>query len=451
MKDFKLKQKCLRFFCTLHSVLCAVLSRWTLDVGHWTLTSFRTLYSALCTALYPWMLDVKRWTGIQVPETRAASRALFSGTFCAILLFLVLTALFPNASPSASTVETDPLKEIFRVDPDLILGPGQGVSVSNPLVQRALSLADTKEVKTQLEHFLTDKRQEIRTSLGLSTKYLDHIKPVLEEYGLPAELAFLCIIESGYHHSAKSHAGAVGMWQMIRATSRRFDLVTDNWVDERLDFVRSTEGAARFLCYLKERFDDWDHVLAAYNAGEGRVNKAVKKAEILNLEPTFENLRLPRETRIYVPAFYAALLIALEPERYGIFPDYQLPVDFVEVKIPGGVPLASVSRQMGCDVDSLRFLNPSILRDRVPFMEGGFFLRVPCSVEPEKARIVAKNLSEIQFVSYRVRKGDTLWDISRKFGVSMSRISRAGQRKGSLSRIFPGEILLVAFTAGETG
>jgi len=384
-------------------------------------------------------------------KTRGVFRPLFSGIVSAVFLFIALTALFPDAPPSASAVGSIPVEGFVSVDPDLILGPGQGVLASGPLMQRALSLAHTKAVRTQLEHFLTDKRRGIRKSLGLSTKYLEHIRPILEEHGLPAELAFLCIIESGYQHSAKSHAGAVGMWQMIQATSKRFDLLTNRWVDDRLDFVRSTEGAARFFCYLQERFDDWDHILAAYNAGEGGVGKSIRKAELLNLEPAFENLRLPRETRIYVPAFYAALLIALEPQRYGLFPDYQPPVDFVEVQIPGGVPLATVSRRMGCDVKSLRSLNPSILKDRVPFAKRGFSLKVPCSVEPERARIVAQNLNEIQYVSYRVRKGDTLWDISRKFGVSMSRISRAEYQKGSPSIIFPGEVLLVALIGGEAG
>ena len=430
MKNFKLKPEHIQPLFTLHSLSAKALAK----------------VDALCTTF-------SRWTRKFTPEKKGAFKALLSGIFCAVLLFVALSALFPDARSSASSAEASPVEAVFRIDPDLILDPGQGVGVSasGPLMQRALSLAHTEEVRIQLEHFLTDKRPEIRESLGLSTKYLEHIKPVLEEYGLPAELGFLCVIESGYHLSARSHAGAVGMWQMIRATSTRFDLVTNRWVDERLDFIRSTEGAARFLSYLMGMFDDWDHVLAAYNAGEGRVRKAVRKAKLLNLEPTFENLRLPRETRIYVPAFYAALLIALEPDRYGLFPDYQPPVDFVEVRIPGGGPLATISRHMGCDVESLRSLNLSILRDRVPFSEGGFPLKIPCSVDPDRARTVAQSFSEIQYVSYRVRKGDTLWDISRKFGVSMSRISRAGQQKGSPSKIFPGEVLLVALTAGGAG
>lgn len=401
---------------------------WTLDsglffpVGHWTRMSFKR---------------------------NQVLKALVLVVFSAVFLSFLMSAMFPESSSTAEAVGIKADENPLEVDGNLILEPGGGMEKKGPLIERALSLASTDEVKGQLEYLLANKRDKIRRALSLSTRYLPYIKPVLEEYGLPKELAYLCIIESGYHLSARSHAGAVGMWQMIRATSRRFDLVTDNWVDDRLDFIRSTEGAARFFLYLKERFDNWDCVLAAYNAGEGRVKKAIRIARRQNLSTDFRNLSLPRETKIYVPAFYAVLLIALQPERYGIFPDYKQPLDFFEIKLPGGVPLATVSKHLGCNLNDLRQLNPSILRDRVPFRKGGFDMRIPRSVEQGRAKVAAESLNEVQYVSYRVRQGDTLWDISRKFGVSMSRISRAGRHKGSPSKIFPGEILLVVLTGGE--
>jgi len=368
-------------------------------------------------------------------------------------LFLVLAVLFPGSRSFASSPGIQPSQDVLYVDPDLILTTTQDVPplpVSS-LVRRARSLAGTDEIKAQIDHLLKENGRTMQKSLELSTRYLAHIMPILERHGLPGELAYLCLIESRYHHSARSHAGAVGMWQIIRSTSRRFDLVTDNWVDERRDFIKATEGAARFLSYLRGRFDDnWDHVLAAYNAGEGRVVTAVRKARLHKSDPEFSDLKLPRETRLYVPAFYAALLIALEPERYGLFPDYEPPLEFLEVRIPGGVPLGTVARQLGCSLADLRSLNPAVLRDRVPFTQGGFNLKVPPSIDSAKAEKVARNLSEITYVSYRVRKGDTLWDISRKFGVSISRISRVDRGRIHPTRIFPGEILLVSLT-GKAG
>jgi membrane-bound lytic murein transglycosylase D len=374
---------------------------------------------------------------------------LLSGTACAVLLFALLMAVLPDSPPSARAIGLMPVRSLVAVDPDLLLGPGAGRLGDGPLVERALALADNPRVRYQLEYLLTDKRDDILHSLALSTRYLSYMTPILEKYDLPPELAYLCIIESGYRQSARSHAGAVGMWQMIRSTSSRFDLRTDTWVDERLDFMHSTEGAAKFIKYLGKRFDDWDHILAAYNAGEGRVGKAVRRAKRAGLQPDMVNLRLPRETRIYVPAFYAALLIAMEPERYGLFPDYQPPLDYVEVQVPGGVPLSTIARHLECGEKELNALNPSILKGRIPVSGEGYLLRVPCTVGEGKAKAVAASLNEVRYVSYRVRKGDTLWDISRKFGVSISRISRAGHHRGNSSKIFPGETLLVALTAGE--
>jgi membrane-bound lytic murein transglycosylase D len=376
-------------------------------------------------------------------------RPLFSGTVCAVFLFVTLTVLFPDTTPNANAIQRPTEVLSFEVPTELILPPGTAKGFDGPLAQRALARAYRKDVRIQLDHFLTDKRADIRHSLSLSTRYLGHIVPILEKYELPPELAFLCIIESGYRQSARSHAGAVGMWQMIRATSTRFDLTSDRWVDERMDFIQSTEGAARFIRYLMDRFDDWDHILAAYNAGEGRVRKAIKRAQSAGLSSDFENLRLPRETRIYVPAFYAALLIAMEPERYGLFPDFQPLLDYIEVEVPGGVPVEEVAVHMGVTRDSIKKLNPAILRDRVPAGRNGYMLRVPCEVGEGRAKAVAASLNEVRYVSYKVRKGDNLWDISRKFGVSQSRITRAGHHGSSPSRIFPGEILLVALTAGE--
>lgn len=382
-------------------------------------------------------------------------RPLFSGTVCAVFLFVGLTVLFPDSTPDANAIPSsgDVGGRVgtfsLQTAPELLLPPGAAKGYDGPLARRALARAYRKDVRIQLDHFLTDKRADIRHSLSLSTKYLGHILPILEKYDLPPELAYLCIIESGYRQSARSHAGAVGMWQMIRATSTRFDLTSDRWVDERMDFVQSTEGAARFVRYLMDRFDDWDHILAAYNAGEGRVRKAIRRAKNEGLSPDFENLRLPRETRIYVPAFYAALLIAMEPERYGLFPDFQPMIDYIEIKVPGGVPIQEVAMHMDCSVASIKNLNPAILRDRIPAVRDGYLLRVPCEVGEGRAKAVAASLNEVKFVSYKVRKGDNLWDISRKFGVSLSKISRAGHHGSSPSRIFPGEVLLVALTAGE--
>jgi len=364
-----------------------------------------------------------------------------------LMLLAMVTFLIETTPKAGAGTKSDSERKLV-VDSDLIMTPKPRWFVNGPLVEKALEKAYTEQVRVQLEHFLTDKRDDISRSISLSTRYLKHMAPILEQNGLPGELVYLCIIESGYRQRARSHAGAVGMWQIIRATSSRFGLRTNSWEDQRLDFIKSTEGAARFLKYLHGKFDDWDLVLAAYNSGEGRVKAAMKKARRMGLSPDFENLRLPRETRIYVPAFYAALLIALEPERYGMFPDYQPPMDYYEVKLPGGVEVRALAGELEISEEELSTLNPALLKGRVPPNKGGYTIRIPCSLDLAHAQSVADNMNEVHWVTYKVRRGDTLWDISRKFGVSTSKINRGGSsRKSSL--IFPGELLMIPVTGGQ--
>jgi len=365
------------------------------------------------------------------------------------LILLAMSILPPGIAAAVrggGGTESQPVKDLV-VDTDLILTPQPKWFAEGPLVEKALEKAYTKQVRIQLEHFLTDKRDNIAKSVSLSTKYLKHMVPILEQNGLPGELAYLCMIESGYQQRARSHAGAVGMWQMIRATSSRFGLRTNSWEDQRLDFIKSTEGAARFLKYLTHKFDNWDHVLAAYNAGEGRVRTAVKKARRMGLSADFENLRLPRETRIYVPAFYAALLIALEPERYGIFPDYQPPMDYYELDLPGGIDVRTLANKLAIPVEDISNLNPALLKNRVPPNNGGYTVRVPCTLDLAEAQSVADRFSEVKWITYKVKRGDTLWDISRKYGVSTTKINRSRSSKKS-SLIFPGEVLMIPVVGG---
>lgn len=368
-----------------------------------------------------------------------------------IVLALFLLPVSPGAGAGVAQASPAlPGDAGLVVDPDLLLSPAVFRFNDGVLARRAVEIADDRAIQAQLERYLTVKRADIRHALSVSTRYMVHAAPILRKYGLPEELVYLCVIESGYRQAVRSHAGAVGMWQMVRGTSSRFGLHSNPWVDDRMDFLRSTEGAARFIKHLYDRFGDWDQVLAAYNAGEGRIRRAISNAHKQGKATTIDNLRLPRETRRYVPAFYAVLLIAMEPERYGIFPEYQAPVDFLEVQVPGGVDLALVAGSMGCTVTELKRLNRSILKDRVPPVKGGFLLKVPLQVGRDAAVAAAASLEEVSWLTYKVRRGDTLWDISRRHNVKISRIDRVGHHRGRGSRIYPGDILLIPVGIGGT-
>ncbi len=173
-----------------------------------------------------------------------------------------------------------------------------------------------KQVKAYLNYFSTERKEVIRRQLARSTQYLPMIKKIFREYGLPDDLAYLAMIESGFNPNARSHAGACGLWQFIKGTGRRYGLVINNQVDERFDPEKSTRAAARYLLDLYKQFGSWYLAAASYNCGEGRVQKELSKGNH-NFWELSANKCLPTETKNYVPQMIAAIIIAKNPEKYG--------------------------------------------------------------------------------------------------------------------------------------
>jgi hypothetical protein len=173
-----------------------------------------------------------------------------------------------------------------------------------------------KQVKAYLNYFSTERKEVIRRQLTRSTLYLPMIKKIFREYGLPDDLAYLAMIESGFNPNARSPAGACGLWQFIKGTGRRYGLVINNQVDERFDPEKSTRAAARYLLDLYKQFGSWYLAAASYNCGEGRVQKELSKGNH-NFWELSANKCLPTETKNYVPQMIAAIIIAKNPEKYG--------------------------------------------------------------------------------------------------------------------------------------
>lgn len=215
-----------------------------------------------------------------------------------------------------------------------------------------------------------EMRSELEAGLGRMTRFEPLIRATLRRHDEPADLLYLVIVESQFRESAVSHAGAAGMWQFMASTGRLYDLEVSEYVDERRDPVRSTEAAVRHLGDLYREFGSWHLALAAYNAGAGRVGRALgrHRAAPPGDERAYWAIRrsLPHETRAYVPLFLAAAEIARRPEAFGLRPRRQPPLAFAEVWVPGGVPLDVVARQRGIAPALLRQLNPHLVRGTTP-------------------------------------------------------------------------------------
>ena len=204
--------------------------------------------------------------------------------------------------------------------------PESEASISEESVKFDVPVQVNKEVRAYLVYFSKERKEVIRRQLARSKNYLPMVKEIFQEYGLPEDLAYLAMIESGFNPKAYSPAGACGMWQFIKTTGLRYGLVINNDVDERYDPEKSTRAAAKYLLDLYKRFGSWYLAAASYNCGERRVQQELSKSNNQNFWELSANKCLPNETKNYVPQMIAAIIIAKNPEKFGFtsLPDHQL-------------------------------------------------------------------------------------------------------------------------------
>ena len=230
-----------------------------------------------------------------------------------------------------------------------------------------IPLTLNKRVEWFLQHFQTKGKNSFRSWLEKSGEYIPMIQGILRHYGLPEDLAYLALIESGFNLRAYSRCHAVGLWQFLKGTAKRYDLTIDWWVDERRDPEKSTRAAARYLSDLYKEFGSWYLAMAGYNAGAGRIRWAIRKAGTKNFWYLADKRLLKRETRDYVPKMIAATLIAKEPERYGFGDvEYLPPLCFDKVTCQDPLGLKVMASLADTTVKEILLLNPELRRRRTP-------------------------------------------------------------------------------------
>jgi len=306
-------------------------------------------------------------------------------------------------------------------------------------IQFSMTLVENDRVRYFIDTFCGKLRDFFVQALARSGKYIPMMATVLQEAGLPEDLVYLSLIESGFSPSAYSKAKAVGPWQFIRATGVRYGLRIDTWVDERRDPVKSTRAAAAYLKDLHQMFGEWFLAAAAYNAGEGRVETALQRTKTSDFwDLTQRKTQLKQETRNYVPKFIAAALIAGEPEKYG-FADlvYEAPVDYDEVTTRKPLTFTTIARLAQTTVANVKDLNPALLRNMTPPSEQGFTLRLPAGsgeifTQAYKSQYESPN---IKVTSYTVKKGETLAGIARRYHVRPADIIEANELKTAQLRV----------------
>ncbi|MCD6099474.1 MAG: LysM peptidoglycan-binding domain-containing protein [Candidatus Marinimicrobia bacterium] len=317
-----------------------------------------------------------------------------------------------------------------------------------------LPIVTNRKIKKIINFYCTRERDNFQKWLNRSGRYRDIMVPILRSYGLPDEIFYLALIESGFSPFAYSYAHAVGPWQFVTGTAAKYGLKRNWWVDERRDFIKSTHAAAKYLRDLYKEFNDWFLALAAYNCGELNVLRAIRREGTRDF---WKLQTLPRQTRNYIPNLMAAIIIAKNPEKYG-FEYKPLPrLQWDEVILDKSYDLEAIARVTGIPAKTLKEYNPELRRWMTPPDVKEYVLRVPYG----KGEHVRKNLKKIphlktgpRWIVHRVRRGQTLWYIARKYGTTVSAIVSANKIRNE-NQIKVGQKLLIpireyrGFTSGK--
>ncbi len=281
-------------------------------------------------------------------------------------------------------------------------------------------------VARHIRCFTGPKRDIFARWLWRSERYAPTIRSILKKNGLPEDLVYLSMIESGFNMKARSPAKASGPWQFIDETGRRYGLKVDHWVDERYDLEKSTVAAARYLKTLFDRFGCWYLAAAGYNAGENRVERAIEKEDTKDFWKLRKYKTLPKETQEYVPQLIAAALIAKEPEEYGFTDVESAPVyRLTRIAVPGGIPLKTIAHALSLDLAELRALNPEILKGITPPDRKEYQIKLPGTPELDVvSRKLEADLREgrqvVGVVKVCVTKRNSLPRILKRYDISRS-------------------------------
>ncbi len=293
-----------------------------------------------------------------------------------------------------------------------------------------IEVYNNNRIESFIHLYTVKKRGIFIKAIERSPEYMGMIHRIFDEHGLPSKLAYLAIVESNLNPNARSHANAVGLWQFMSGTGKYFGLSRSWWHDERYDPEKSTIAAAKFLKRLYKQFNGhWELVLAAYNSGPGTVRRAIRKAKAQNKSSDYWSLKLPRETRGYVPAFFAVATIFNNLEKYGFTPppNWEVEEEKQMLMVAGGISLSQIAKVLKIGHQVLEEINPSLrFKGLIPPVFDVYEIAIPFDIQlTDVQKTELEKLKDERHESWkfhRVEQGDSLWSISRYYRIPIKKI-----------------------------
>ena len=331
-----------------------------------------------------------------------------------------------------------------------------------------LPVPDHPAIDTFVRRFSEKMHSSFQTQLNRSYYYALPARKIFEKQGLPTDLIYVALVESGFSPKARSHAKAVGMWQIIPKTGDRFGLKQDKWIDERCHPFKSAKAATVYLSFLYDKFGSWPLALAAYNCGENGVQNALDKSGLKTFWELLDNGYLPSETRDYVPKVYAAVKIIRNADYYGFqFDPKRYIAKHETVPVPGGVKLALIEKKTGIPEDSLRDCNPELCQPVTPPGCSDYELCVPVGKGEEvltflaqgppqeeekrqsKPAVLARANATPPAQLYKARPGDSWVSVAKRYKCSPKELAALNGVKLT-QPIKPGQVFKIPGTKSPT-
>ena len=310
-----------------------------------------------------------------------------------------------------------------------------------------------KAVKQWIHYFLNRGRKSFVRYAERSGRYAPLLGDLLESNDLPRDFVFLAMAESGFQNKAKSWAKAVGPWQFMSYTGKKYGLHIDWYVDERRDPIKATHAASKYLKKLLEDFEHEEVAVAAYNAGEGKLRNAIKRYKTKNFWQIRKGRYLKRETRSYVPKIMALAIIGKNLQAFGFHDiEFQEKLSFDTINLKGGSDLVSFAESMNIPFKEIQKLNPEILRWFTPPYQDTYTLRIPMGMKSHyETCCIDKDFKATAFQPYRVRgRNVTLKNVARKFRIKKPEVLRWINKMPLTKRLSKGRTMLLPFRKGQS-